>query len=110
EKGGSNTHAHAAQSRTHTSGTHSHSGSAAAHVHAGHREGNAANSFHRTVAGSTHPVTNVQSVSAGYASATTEGESSNNEPEYRTAAYIQFQRELGGGSFLFNYLEELNSI
>lgn len=104
DAGGANSHTHASQSHAHSSGSHSHSGSASAHVNDGSGEAGASNSFHRTIAGSVHPVGSISTATAGYASANTTANSSSNEPEYRVAAYIQFQKDLYGGAALQAFL------
>lgn len=97
--GGSNTHTHSAQSHTHgSSSAHTHTGTADAHANNNNSQLDA-NSSHATKSGSVHPVASVQSVSANYASSETTADSSNNEPPYRTVAFIQYQREAGRGGF-----------
>lgn len=98
--GGANTHTHAAQAHSHTGVGHTHTASMT-------------HSLVRAVDGSgpwgtardgTHTMTSVQSVAAGYAAANTTADSSSNQPSYRTAVYIEFQKEVGGGSFILNLL------
>lgn len=89
--GGSNTHTHASQSHQHTSnGSHSHSVSF----------GTTSGTLGRTGSGSVkvasagshaHSTANSNDATATYASANTSADSSSNEPEYRTVAFIQFK-------------------
>lgn len=104
--GGANSHAHAAQSHTHSgSGSHTHTGTTLTDHSAGntHHAG-AASPIHRVANNYIHPVTNVSSASVGYNASTTTADSSNNEPEYRTVAYIQFQKDIYGGAALQAFL------
>lgn len=104
--GGSNTHTHAAQGHVHTgNGTHTHTGPSPAHVAAGYINGYSAGSRHvMTNPASTHPVTNVSTPTTGYDSVNTTANSSNNEPEYKTVAFIKFQTEMGGGPLLLSLM------
>lgn len=86
--GGSNTHSHGAQSHSHTIPSHTHTATI----------GN--NNQSVSIAGSgafdisqnhNHGVSSVSSVSGSLASANTSANSSSNEPEYRTVAFIQFE-------------------
>lgn len=100
--GGSNTHTHAAEAHSHTgSGTHTHVGTAANNTAFARRSSEPEDSYAIKV--HTHTVEDEQNVTANTADANTTADSSNNEPEYRTAAYIEFQYEVGG-SFLFNLI------
>ena len=102
--GGSNTHTHAAQTHTHAAaGSHTHTASASAHN---------TGALTKQTAGSPNLALNKNTNHSGfstdptttiYSSDSTTADSANNEPEYRTVAYIQFDKELGG-SFLFNIL------
>lgn len=92
--GGSNTHTHASQSHTHTStGTHTHTAPNQTGVGPNY-DGDSTGEGRSLFSGS-HTVT-VTATSASYASSTTTADSSNNEPSYRTVAYIQFKFALGG--------------
>jgi hypothetical protein len=102
--GGSHTHTHASQAHSHTSsGTHTHGQSVSNHSGNKGLLGNAhivavPNFNHNQGAQST------SSTTAGYDAGTTTADSSNNEPEYRTVAYIQMKFSTVGGSFLFNMI------
>ena len=101
--GGSNTHTHAAQAHSHTgSGTHTHTGSASAHVNG--TGSSAAAATHTTLADSVHPVASVSAPTTNYDATNTTADSSANQPSYRTAAYIQFQKEISNGTFLLNLI------
>lgn len=94
--GGSNTHSHSAQGHTHTaSGSHSHTGSSddpAGGSHYDHDgEGVAIYREH------THTPLSCSTSAPGLNSANTAANSSNNEPAYRTVAYIQLEFLTGGG-------------
>jgi hypothetical protein len=95
--GGSNTHTHASSSHTHASIGHSHTGSTSVFGvdtrHDGNGQGGVRNHNH-SVSTSTENIT--------LDSATTTADSSNNEPEYRTVAFIKYKGEKGG-AFLFNF-------
>jgi hypothetical protein len=41
---------------------------------------------------------------ANYNNEDTTANSSSNQPSYRTAAYIEFQKEVGGGAYLYNLI------
>jgi len=94
--GGSNTHTHAAQGHTHSGGSHSHT---TTHSTA---------SQNLTGIGATagyllshnHTVNSIGATSADWSSANTTADSSSNEPEYRTVAFIRFDKEKLGASIL----------
>lgn len=97
--GGANTHTHAAQSHSHTgNGTHTHTGTASAHVN-GSGSGASATT-HLTLAGSVHPVASVSTPTINYANANTTADSSNNEPEYRTVNFIEYQKAVSMGGMM----------
>lgn len=88
--GGSNTHIHTATSHGHSSGgVHTHSGQSDGHVHTVGIDGMGPNATNRNIAA--HNAINVQNVSATYANANTTADSSNNEPSYLTAIFVQYQ-------------------
>jgi len=98
--GGSNTHTHASQNHTHTaSGTHTHSIPATVnHSHVS----NVARWDSKVpfcTGSDTHNVTTSSSTSV-YSNAATSASSSNNEPEYRTVAFIKL-KSLQHSSFMF---------
>lgn len=101
--GGANTHTHAAQAHSHTgSGTHTHTGTASAHVNGSGTE--AGGATHKTVADSVHPVASVSTPTTNYDAANTTADSSANQPSYRIAAFIQFQKEISNGNFLLSLM------
>lgn len=86
--GGSNTHTHAAQSHSHTSnGSHTHTGSGGNHP-GGYQHNSGGDQDVFTQNSNAHTITS-DGATASYASANTTADSSNNEPAYRTAAFIQ---------------------
>lgn len=86
--GGANTHTHAAQGHTHTaSSTHTHTGSVAAAAGSERRIGGGHNYW--STGATPHTLTSIDSQTVSYASSTTTADSSANQPEYRTVAYIQ---------------------
>jgi hypothetical protein len=87
--GGSNTHTHADQGHTHTLASHNHTGSvaAASNSQGGYPGGAAA--WH--AGGGSHSLTSISSTETSLVSSNTSANSSSNEPEYRTVAYIQFE-------------------
>jgi len=87
--GGSNTHTHASQNHTHTaSGAHTHM-QTITHSAGKDRDGSVTYAWVDSIKDSQvyHDVT-TSSVTATYADAATAGDSQNNEPEYRTVAFI----------------------
>ena len=103
DTGGSNTHTHAAITHTHTANSHTHSMTVSAHDTGLLTAQTAGLSNYALNKSSNHAGFTSGSITATYANANTTADSSNNEPEYRTAAYIQFDSDLGG-SFLFNFI------
>lgn len=96
--GGSNIHTHAAQSHSHTSnGTHTHNIDQQSHSATAKRLGNG---LPPARLDNVHAGTTSDAIQATYASATTTADSSNNEPSYRTVAYIQFKFDVGGAALL----------
>lgn len=103
DTGGSNTHTHAAQGHVHTGGSHTHTNAATASSHLKHNLNGTTgangvggswetldkNNYHNNY-------TTIGSTAASWASTDTTADNSNNEPEYRTVAYIQFQYGAGG--------------
>lgn len=102
--GGSNTHTHASQNHSHTGASHTHTD-------------NAPFENPRTVAGNTgsgagnisregsHAVgSTIGSTTTSWNNASTSGDSQNNEPLYRTVAYIQLNKLDLGGAALYNIL------
>jgi hypothetical protein len=86
--GGSNTHTHASQDHTHTTGTHQHDNQTITH------SGGAGETSGTNVAAQVNSSTHTLSYStdaASYANAATTADSSNNEPAYRTVAFVKYQ-------------------
>lgn len=114
--GGANTHTHATQNHTHTtSSSHNHPGfSNASHVeNLGAEPGqddlsrqnpSGSGSIFDTVALQlSHTVNNISSTLASYSTGATTADSAENQPEYRTIAFIQLQF-LSGGSAISKML------
>lgn len=102
--GGSNTHTHASQAHSHTV-SHTHTGNPSTFTHTNtnrNRSGSGANSGGGQVSFN-HSSATVSTENYVLANANTTADSSNNEPEYRTVAYIQYDGERGG-AFLFNLI------
>lgn len=98
--GGANTHTHAAQAHSHTgSGTHTHSGTTGTSLNLVGTN----NTGTTSVPDHSHSFTS-DAGSANYAAANTTADSSANQPSYRTAAYIQFQKEISNGTFLLSMI------
>ncbi len=102
DTGGSHTHNHAAQSHDHSVPSHNHPGSvspaSAPHGHSG-----GGHNYWTDVVNPPHTLASVGNATEVMTSANTTANSSNNEPEYRTAAYVQFKFALNGG-FLFGFV------
>lgn len=86
--GGANTHSHASQSHGHTaSATHNHTISGGlGHVGGTDEDGSGASASHRN---SVHTSQNVQQITATYANSSTSANSSDNQPPFRTVAFIK---------------------
>jgi hypothetical protein len=87
--GGSNTHTHASQNHTHSaSGTHNHT-KTLTHTAGRERDGSVAYEWvDSLVNGQVYHDVTTSSPTATYANGSTSASSSNNEPEYRTVAFI----------------------
>lgn len=87
--GGSNTHTHASQNHTHTaSGTHTHT-QTLTHTAGRDRDGSVTYAWiDSLINGQVYHDVTTSAVTATYANASTSASSSNNEPEYRTVAFI----------------------
>jgi hypothetical protein len=96
--GGSNTHTHASSTHTHSVVSHTHSADVSVFGtnirHSGNSRGGVANHRHDGYVSSENITLDVGSTSAN---------SSSNEPEYRTVAFIKYKGEKGG-AFLFNFV------
>jgi len=103
--GGSNTHTHATYAHGHTgSGTHTHTGTCSASASTSVAQSDA-NPQRVAESSHTHTVASVSTPTTNYANANTTADSSSNEPEYRTAVYIELQSITSeGGSFLYSLL------
>jgi hypothetical protein len=101
--GGSNTHTHASQNHTHTGVSHTHTHGTINHsaFYDGGGGPQTAEDKQITTTGSTHPFS-CSNVTATYANAATSGASANNEPPYRTVAFIKLLNVGLGGSFILN--------
>ena len=98
DTGGSNTHSHTPLTHTHTAiGTHTHTGSSG-----GPSESTSGNTGSDQYATSvhTHTLTSVSSTTPTYVNTDLDSDSVNNEPAYRTVAYIQLQKLAGGAPLL----------
>lgn len=106
DAGGSNTHTHAAQSHSHSgSAGHTHTASNIGHTGTlGLTSGGFTNLRVDGAFDQPHSMTAVQSVNAPYNSSTTTANESNNEPEYRTVALIEFVKDRFGAGVLYNFL------
>lgn len=96
--GGSNTHTHTGNTHSHTL-SHSHSASVSGHSQTVDNDGTGGTG---TTANTTHQATVIAN-NLTLNTATTSANSSSNEPEYRTVAFIKYKGEKGG-AFLFNLL------
>lgn len=100
--GGSNTHTHASQDHTHTaSGTHTHTHANLTHARSTNdTTGSVRNGCNHQ---ETHTVTFSDATSV-YANAATTGDEQNNEPSYRTVAFIKLNSTGSSASMLMNFL------
>ena len=100
---GSNTHTHTGNTHTHT-GSHDHGNTVVSHVADKDRGSSTTYTYIDSLRGGPvyHNIT-TNTVSTTYSTATTDADSSNNEPEYRTVAFIKYKGEKGG-AFLFNLI------
>ena len=97
--GGSNTHTHASSSHTHSAVSHTHTASGLGHTGSNQNQNTGAVV---TSTNSVHSAT-ITSVNIEMGSANTTADSSSNEPEFGTVAFIKYKGEKGG-SFIFNLL------
>lgn len=94
--GGSNTHSHSSISHTHTAtGTHTHTGSTGGPSSTANKSGQEANGW--TNSTHTHALT-VGTSTATYQNTNIDCDTVDNQPAYRTAAYIMFSFPVGGGA------------
>lgn len=101
--GGSNTHTHTGNTHTHT-GSHDHGTTTVSHTASLDRGSSTTYTYIDSLRGGPvyHNIT-TDTVNTTYTTATTSANSSSNEPEYRTVAFIKYKGEKGG-AFLFNLL------
>lgn len=97
--GGSNTHTHASQSHDHTLTAHSHA-TTVNHVSAGITVTGSGSSNK----GETGHAVTTNSVALVLNSASTTADSSNNEPPYRTVAFIKLVQRIENASLAFGFL------
>ena len=97
--GGTNTHVHAASnSHTHTApGTHTHTGASSSGI-PGDQYGTGAASDGASKPHSHGSLESCSSNTSSWNSTTVQADSSNNEPAYRTVAFIMFKYETYGGA------------
>ena len=102
--GGSNTHTHTNNSHAHT-GSHSHTVPSVGHtsVYANSGGGSFFASAPPQAVVTTHTASS-NSANTTYSSSTTSADSSSNEPEYVTVAFVEYQGDTSGASFLLSYL------
>lgn len=104
--GGSNTHNHANYSHQHTSPAHNHSIASIDHYEGNltnREDANSANNLDslRIDQHVTHAATNTDNASPNWSAADMVFNSVSNQPAYRTAIYVQFQKDsYGGGAML----------
>jgi hypothetical protein len=96
--GGSNTHTHASQNHSH-SASHTHGASITGHSQ--NVDNN--NSGYTVTTNATVHTPSISTDTMTFDNAGTSADSSSNEPEYRTVAFIKYKGEKGG-AFLFNLL------
>lgn len=103
--GGSNTHTHAAQAHEH-SVSHTHTANPPAPGHTNTNSNRTGESTYDCGQDYTkiHPSVAVSSDNYSLASTNTTANSSSNEPEYRTVAFIKLKSLSGGGAFLLNMI------
>lgn len=98
--GGSNTHTHAASnSHTHTAtGTHTHGTGGSTGSFGSNVNGWPGGSANNSNIDHTHTISSVGYATATYANATVSADSTDNQPAYRTVAYIMFKYGIGGAA------------
>ena len=102
--GGANTHTHSTIAHTHTAtGTHTHTasnGSSSPTTNKGIGTG----SDGVALTGHAHNISSISTATATYANANITCNTVDNQPAYRTAAYIELMKVGYGGSFLLNFV------
>lgn len=102
DTGGSATHTHASQGHTHTGGSHNHTGNSPGADHWGQNShGPVGGGLDLQDGGAAHTFSSVGSQTVSWNSANTAADSANNEPAYRTVAYIMFKYSATGGAAVF---------
>jgi len=105
DTGGANTHTHGAQAHVHTIPAHLHLQAETKQHYGITRKGNqSGNNYDYTQDYDTHPAHNTDNATPSTTSANTTADSASNEPEYRTAVFIQYQFATDGGFFLENFI------
>lgn len=100
--GGANTHSHTAISHTHSpSSTHTHTG-ATSDTTSNQKDGNGTEGV--VYSPHTHTLASVSSVSSSYSTNNMTADTVDNQPAYRTVAYIQLNKLGLGGASLYNML------
>lgn len=102
DTGGSNTHTHASQNHSHTL-SHSHTKTL---THSNTR-GATGSGTTGTNSSTTHAVTTDSADPLTGVTAATSADSSNNEPTYRTVAYIKLSYRIETSPFIFNFIANI---
>jgi hypothetical protein len=100
--GGSNTHTHASQNHTHDAASHSHTVANLGHSMSATRDGSSGQASAVT-SGVVHAVS-TDSINLVTDAGATTADSSNNEPAYRTVAFIKLNQRTSTSPFIFNFL------
>jgi hypothetical protein len=106
DTGGSNTHTHASQNHTHTGVAHTHTHANASHNVAGWYstdDGPTSDTPYTVTHKDHYHVVTVANSTSTYANAATTGDEQNNEPSYRTVAFIKLNR-VGTAAMLLNLI------
>lgn len=102
ETGGSNTHTHTSQNHDHAGVSHSHTAPNATHSGTNAPEGSSGLEA-TAVTGTVHGVS-TDSVNLVVNTGSTTADSSNNEPPYRTVAFIKLNQRIENATFILNML------
>ncbi len=103
--GGSNTHTHGAQAHSHTVPAHNHyQNETKNHVGINRESTSGGGNYDDTLDYDTHGKFYTDNSTPSTTDANTTADSSSNEPEYRTAVYVQYQFATDGGFFLENFI------
>jgi hypothetical protein len=102
DTGGSATHTHASQNHTHTGDDHTHTGNSTGADHWSQNSfGPVGGGLDLQDGGNAHTFSSIGNASTSWGSASTAADSANNEPEYRTVAYIMYKYSATGGAAVF---------